>query len=275
MRFLSAHPQYADEWCDWWKLDGHDWAALLAAQPQLAGKCDWDVLNGSDHAMNGGDWVRLLDAQPQFADKCNWYLLDEDDRREIIRLRPRFTKVFRMQMKGTLLQSVGGIVYSYRADCVWQDSDYKETDRMTIESAAIVDPSFSGSLVVPDVLGGGRVMGIGEKAFAGWSDLKSVTIPEGVEKIGDSAFADCTHLSRVVFPSSVWDVGSNAFSGTALKTLVFGGLPPEIEWETFPEDAIGYYRPEYAAEWERHICKDGTWEGWCKVEMTSELSKQV
>ena len=59
------------------------------------------------------------------------------------------------------------------------------------------------------------------------------------------------------------------------KIWCFEGLPPEVEWEEFPDGAIGYYRPEYAAEWKRHICMDGTWEGWFETKCTSELSKQV
>jgi hypothetical protein len=386
VRFLSVHPQYADEWCDWWKLDGHDWANLLCAQPQFADK---------------------------FAEKCDWYWLDDCDQREILKFRPRLAKVLQMATSGNL-QIIGGVAYLYRADCVWQEPDrneLKKTDGMTIESAAIVDPSFSGSLVVPDVLGDGHVTCIDERSFAGLSELKSVVIPEGtkeirddafvgcaslksvvisegVEKIGDSAFANCPNLSHVVLLNSVRHIGSNAFGGTALvrgastgvaicdgwvvgsddrcpakldlpkgvrgiadgafegrvrlasvtipegvtkipycafkgctnlqsvvipegvtsigywafaecrslssitipasftglldeafasctalKTIVFEGLPPELEWEEFPDGAIGYYRPEYAAEWERHICMDGTWEGWFKAKCTSELQK--
>jgi hypothetical protein len=386
VRFLSVHPQYADEWCDWWKLDGHDWTNLLCAQPQFADK---------------------------FAEKCDWDWLDVCDQREILKFRPRLAKVMQMAAGGSL-QIIGGVAYLYSEDYVWQGPDMnepKKTDGMTIESAAIVDPSFSGSLVVPDVLGDGHVTCIDERAFAGWSELKSVVIPEGVkeirddafagcaslksvvisegvEKIGDSAFANCTNLSRVVLPSSVRHIGSKAFSGTALvreastgvaicggwvvgsddrcpakldlpkgvrgiadgafegrvrlesvtipegvtkipycafkgctnlqsvvipegvtsigywafaecrslssitipasftglldeafasctalKTIVFEGLPPELEWEEFPDGAIGYYRPEYAAEWERCMTKDGYWEGLLKMERTSELQK--
>ena len=431
VRFLSSHPQYADEWCDWWKLDRHDWTNLLCAQPQFAEKCDWDALNGGDwvklldshsqfaekcdwDALNGGDWVKLLDSHPQFAEKCDWNWLDEDDHREILKACPQLAKVLQMAPRGRW-QLIGGVTFVY-SDCVYwfyQGSDIAQQDGMAIKSASIVDASFSGSLAVPDVLGGGQVTCIDERAFAGWSELKSVVIPEGVkeirndafagcaslksvvipegvEKIGDSAFADCANLSHVVLPSSVRHIGSNAFSGTALvrnattgvaicdgwvvgsddrcpakldlpkgtrgiadgafegrvrlgsvtipegvtkipycafqgctnlqsvvipegvtsigywafaecqslsfltipasftdflynafvgctalKTIVFEGLPPEVEWEEFQDGAIGYYRPEYAAEWERHICKDGTWEGWFETKCTSELSKQV
>ena len=57
-----------------------------------------------------------------------------------------------------------------------------------------------------------------------------------------------------------------------LKTIVFEGLPPEVEWEEFPDGAIGYYRPEYAAEWKKVLGKDGKWAG-LKMEMAMELPK--
>ena len=59
------------------------------------------------------------------------------------------------------------------------------------------------------------------------------------------------------------------------KIWCFEGLPPEVEWEEFPDGAIGCYRPEYAVEWKRCMTKDGYWEGLLKMERTSELSKQV
>ena len=41
------------------KLNGSQFAGLLARQPQFADKCDWTKLGG-------GDWAILLEKQPQF-----------------------------------------------------------------------------------------------------------------------------------------------------------------------------------------------------------------
>ncbi len=55
--------------------------------------------------------------------------------------------------------------------------------------------------------------------FAGWTELKSITIPNSVTKIGDGAFVGCTGLSAITIPSSVTEIGS-AFSGcTGLSTI--------------------------------------------------------
>ena len=41
---------------------------------------------------------------------------------------------------------------------------------------------------------------IGERAFAGNPNLRSVVIPEGVKAIGAGAFKDCTNLTSVIIP---------------------------------------------------------------------------
>lgn len=55
------------------------------------------------------------------------------------------------------------------------------------------------------------VTAIGDKAFAGCRDLRSVTIPAGVTRIGDGAFAGCTALVEVTFPAGLTEIGAEAF----------------------------------------------------------------
>ena len=54
---------------------------------------------------------------------------------------------------------------------------------------------------------------IGASAFAGRTDLASVTIPDSVTRIGESAFSGCSNLTNVVIPASVTYIGSKAFFG--------------------------------------------------------------
>ncbi len=54
---------------------------------------------------------------------------------------------------------------------------------------------------------------IGASAFAGRTDLTSVTIPDSVTRIGESAFSGCSNLTNVVIPASVTYIGSKAFIG--------------------------------------------------------------
>ena len=64
-QLLSKQPTLAEH-CDCWsRFRGRDWAALLAAQPQFATKCDFDKLDGND-------WGLLLVKQPQLATPDAW-----------------------------------------------------------------------------------------------------------------------------------------------------------------------------------------------------------
>ncbi len=56
-----------------------------------------------------------------------------------------------------------------------------------------------------------NVKGIGARAFAGFYDLETVTIPSSVKTIGKEAFKDCTYLDNVKIPASVEAIGESAF----------------------------------------------------------------
>lgn len=51
-------------------------------------------------------------------------------------------------------------------------------------------------------------------------DLKTIKIPEGVEKIADDSFASCVALEKVEFPSTLKSIGGFAFSNTSLKDKI-------------------------------------------------------
>ena len=61
---------------------------------------------------------------------------------------------------------------------------------------------------------------IGEKAFAGCSNLTSITIPNSVKSIGDTAFAGCNGLTEFNIPNSVTSIGNNAFGGCSGLTSI-------------------------------------------------------
>lgn len=61
----------------------------------------------------------------------------------------------------------------------------------------------------------GSVTSIGVCAFQYCTGLKSITIPDGVDRIGSCAFFGCSALSTVNIADSVTSIGSSAFSGTS------------------------------------------------------------
>lgn len=64
------------------------------------------------------------------------------------------------------------------------------------------------------------VVGVGISAFAGRTELTSVTMPVGVTSIGNFAFSGCSKLASAPIPSTVTTIGRSAFSFcVALTTM--------------------------------------------------------
>lgn len=62
--------------------------------------------------------------------------------------------------------------------------------------------------------------------FAGYTELTSVTLSEGVVSIGDYAFSGCTKLASATIPQSVKSIGKKAFYQCKLTSIT---LPGNIE----------------------------------------------
>ncbi len=78
------------------------------------------------------------------------------------------------------------------------------------------------NITVPDTLGGKPIARIGDGVFMGYTELKTVTLPDSVREIGTRAFSDCYDLEKISLPSAVEKIGSCAFAACHdLKTLTF------------------------------------------------------
>ena len=71
--------------------------------------------------------------------------------------------------------------------------------------------SAIGELVIPSTYNGLPITDISSKAFAGCTNLTSITIPDSVTSIGFKAFVGCTNLKSITIPDSVTSIGKNAF----------------------------------------------------------------
>jgi RHS repeat-associated protein len=107
------------------------------------------------------------------------------------------------------------------------------TNNGTITITGYTGPG--GALTIPDAITGLPVTGIGSSAFAGVSDLTSVTLPAGITTIGNGAFAGCANLASVYFLGNAPAYGLNVFTY---------GLVGASEAVTALEPAIVYYAPE-------------------------------
>jgi hypothetical protein len=63
------------------------------------------------------------------------------------------------------------------------------------------------------------VTNIGEHAFEGFEQLRSVIIPDTVTYIGEYAFVGCKNLEELTIPKSVASIGAKAFDGCPLLTI--------------------------------------------------------
>ena len=98
-------------------------------------------------------------------------------------------------------------------------------DRKTCEIAG-VGTCRDRKMIIPDVIEGYRVTGIGAEAFRGCTDLIAVSIPDSVTEIKEGAFRGCTGLMAVRIPSFTQIIGSLAFSGCVRLSAV--GIPASV-----------------------------------------------
>lgn len=116
----------------------------------------------------------------------------------------------------------GGLVYSF----------FKGEDG--ILNAEVVRPvddrlesvSIPSSVWFEGMKARAQVVSIGNRAFRGCANLKSVRIPRTIESIGSEAFSRCVSLERAALPSSITSIGDRAFLGCAsLKRIA---IPPSV-----------------------------------------------
>jgi len=79
-----------------------------------------------------------------------------------------------------------------------------------------------------------EVTKIGKGAFAGLTNIKTVSIPSTVIEIGNKAFSKCKSLESVVLPDSVTKLGEKAFyKCSSLKKIKLSNNLTEIKDSTF------------------------------------------
>ena len=143
-------------------------------------------------------------------------------------------------------------------------------DAVTITGRAT---GTSGELIIPANIEGKPVTSIGGYAFRGCTNLKSITIPDGVTsigkwafetctsltsitigngvtKIGEGAFSYCTVLTSITIPDGVTSIGDWAFSYcNSLTAVTFLGDAPKIENDAFKQSSPNIYREAKAKGW--------------------------
>ena len=95
----------------------------------------------------------------------------------------------------------------------------------TANPLVVVGKLYLNGTLVTDLVIPSDVTNI-SNVFAGYTELTSVTLSEGVVSIGDYAFSGCTKLASATIPQSVKSIGKKAFYQCKLTSIT---LPGNIE----------------------------------------------
>ena len=115
--------------------------------------------------------------------------------------------------------SAGGIYYNILTD---KTNEVEVTYRG--ESFSSYSNEYSGSVAIPETVTYNgttySVTSIGDFAFRGCYDLRSMTIPNSVTSIGKYAFYHCSGLTSITIGNSVTSIGELAFAGCSSLTSI-------------------------------------------------------
>lgn len=106
----------------------------------------------------------------------------------------------------------------------------------------------AGNCVVPE-----GIRNIGQMAFSGRSDLRSLALPEGVERIESDAFANCENLTEIALPDALETISASAFCNC--ESLERFSIPSSVRsigdgaFEGCPRLTLSVEAGSYAQQW--------------------------
>ena len=130
-----------------------------------------------------------------------------------------------LQNELLLLKNDGTIV---KAGFISKNSSVEVVDDLLLyreyQSSYSVDGAFNRNIEYADVASthlGKPVTSVASDAFAGYSSLRGVVLPEGIGQINNRAFKDCSALEYIVLPESLYRISANAFEGCSSLDNIF------------------------------------------------------
>ena len=186
------------------------------------------------------------------SDTENWHESKIDDQKTQIgtdQMKSSYNDTLKIEIDQTL-----EVTQTLQTSAVENEFEYIDYN----DGVSIFQYTGAGvNIIVPETLGGKKVLMIGEGAFYNNGILQSVSLPSGVKKIdlgafylcenlttialpnglseiGEGAFLSCTSLTDITLPDSVTTIESSAFAGcTALTSIVIPNAVSAINDGTF------------------------------------------
>ena len=96
-----------------------------------------------------------------------------------------------------------------------------------------INPNDQASQITDIIISDG-INTIGKYAFAGYTALKTISLPDSVASIGSNAFYNCQSLESIVIPDKATSIGPSAFNNcTGLKSVTIPESVEKIDMQAF------------------------------------------
>ena len=237
---------------------GNATVTVKTSNPSQSASCAVTVLpeTVSVTGININNWT--INLPPGGTDVINYTIQPEDATNKAVTFSSDNTDVVAVDSQGTVIGVSAG---SAKVTVTTEDGGFSSSCTVNVVGSAgtievggfffrdygfmslevIADPSgqkkWSGDITIPGkVTYNGieyTVENIGDRAFIGNVDLKSVTIESGVKEIDAYAFSGCENLEKIVFPATLVDYNNS--------NDVFGSCP-KLEIEVDPANEFFYVK---------------------------------
>lgn len=111
----------------------------------------------------------------------------------------------------TLTTFLGILTHTSNASDIYTYTVINE-EAKTAEITAVSAP-VPEDIEIPSQLNGYKIISVGNSVFQNCTELKNITIPEGITSLGEMIFSGCSNLENVTLPDSITHIGSYAFEG--------------------------------------------------------------
>ena len=138
-----------------------------------------------------------------------------------------------------MTEKVDGVKWTYHVkDCSAILGDYEVVTRLSgvigTNYCCAINRDTEGKIIIPNTLGGYKVVEVGYGAFASCTGITEVVFGNYITNIAESAFAGCSKLSKVSFNEGLQSIQAKAFGGcSSLTEITFPETISFLDWSAF------------------------------------------